>query len=515
MRLTTSNRSDDIYIEKKVKAQLAVFVAIAVVAASVMTFHYADLPKLLFGIGSYTVTVQLPQAAGLYQRANVTYRGTEVGEVKDVKLTDTGVEAVLSLNPDVEIPSDLDAEVHSVSAIGEQYIALIPRQPNAPALRDGAVIPAAHTSVPPDINTLLDLTNRGIEAIPRENLRTAVDEASTAVGGLGAEIARLLRGSTTLAKDGRANLEPLTTLIDQAAPVLDSQVDTSGEIGQWAAQVSELTNQLRSSDTAVSGVLRQGGPAAQKATQLIERLQPTLPIILANLTSVGQVTLAYHANVEQLLVLAPSGVAGGQAGYIANRGATGPAKGATYLTLNLNLNLPPPCMTGFLPTTQLRAPSLVDAPDRPAGDLYCRVPQDSPFNVRGARNIPCATVPGKRAPTAAMCESDEQYVPLNDGYNWKGDPNATLSGQDVPQLRPGSDRSASGPPATPHAAAPEAVSPGSPPMPAPPPPAIAAAQYDPATGAYIGPDGQVHVQRDLALSGEPQTWQSMLLPPGG
>lgn len=57
--------------------------------------------------------------------------------------------------------------------------------------------------------------------------------------------------------------------------------------------------------------------------------------------------------------------------------------------------------------------------------------------MRGARNIPCGTVPGKRAPTVKLCESDEPYLPLNDGYNWKGDPNATVpglgSGQDIPQ----------------------------------------------------------------------------------
>lgn len=82
--------------------------------------------------------------------------------------------------------------------------------------------------------------------------------------------------------------------------------------------------------------------------------------------------------------------------------------------LNLNLNLPPPCTTGFLPAQQQRAPSLQDYPDRPQGDLYCRVPQDAPFNVCGARNTPCTTVPGKRAPTVKMCESDEQYIPLND-----------------------------------------------------------------------------------------------------
>ncbi len=29
------------------------------------------------------------------------------------------------------------------------------------------------------------------------------------------------------------------------------------------------------------------------------------------------------------------------------------------------------------------------------------------LNVRGARNIPCETRPGKRAPTVKMCESDE------------------------------------------------------------------------------------------------------------
>src|SRR4029077_15620996 len=64
--------------------------------------------------------------------------------------------------------------------------------------------------------------------------------------------------------------------------------------------------------------------------------------------------------------------------------------------------------------------------------------RNAPFNVRGARNLSCITVPGKRAPTAKMCESNEYYVPLNDGYNWRGDPNATLSGQPIPPLPPGS-----------------------------------------------------------------------------
>ena len=83
-----------------------------------------------------------------------------------------------------------------------------------------------------------------------------------------------------------------------------------------------------------------------------------------------------------------------------------------------------------------------------------------------------------------LCESDEQYVPLNDGYNWKGDPNATLSGQDIPQLPPGSPP-AGPPPAGRHL---------------PPGPAATNRRRPvrPGNGHYVGPDGKVYTQSDLA-----------------
>jgi phospholipid/cholesterol/gamma-HCH transport system substrate-binding protein len=197
-------------------------------------------------------------------------------------------------------------------------------------------------------------------------------------------------------------------------------------------------------------------------------------------------------------VLLPAATANLQAGAVTNLNTKQDYKGV-FLDFNLNVNLPQPCTTGFLPIQQQRTPTFEDYPDRPAGDVYCRIPQDSPFTaVRGARNYPCLTVPGKRAPTVKMCESDEQYVPLNDGNNWKGDPNATLTGQDIPQLPPGSPPAGAVPP--------------SPAGPAPPP--VAVAEYDPATGTYIGPDGKVYTQANLAqTTPKDQSWQNMLLPP--
>jgi phospholipid/cholesterol/gamma-HCH transport system substrate-binding protein len=473
------------HLQRRFVIQLAVFTVIAVGVLAITFLHFVKLPAMLFGVGRYTVRMELPQAAGLYDTGNVTYRGFEVGRVESVRLTDAGVEATLSLKSGIDIPSDLKAEVHSHTAIGETYVELLPRNGTSRPLRDGDVIPLADTSVPPDINALLGAANTALGAIPRDNLRTVIDESYTAVGGLGPELSRLITGSSNLAIDARKNLDPLVALIDQAQPVLDSQTHTSDAIAGWAAHLATVTTELQTHDAAVGGVIDRGGPALGETRQLIERVQPTLPILLANLVSVSQVALTYRNDIEQLLVVFPMAVAADQAGIVANLNTKQAYRGQ-YLSFNLNLNLPPPCTTGFLPAQQQRIPTFEDYPGRPAGDLYCRVPQDSWLNVRGARNTPCETVSGKRAPTVKMCESDEQYVPLNDGNNWKGDPNGTLTGQDIPQLPP-----------------------------AAPPPPIAAAQYDPATGTYTGPDGHQYTRSDLAQNApKDKTWQAMLLPPG-
>lgn len=473
-------------VTRRIRIQLSIFATVAVVAGSVMLFGYIKVPAML-GVGHYTVTMQLSQAGGLYETANVTYRGTEVGRVTAVRLTPTGVEADLSLRSGVGIPADLRAEVHSTSAIGEQYVALLPRSGAGPALKDGDVIALADTSVPPEIGALLDATDRGLQAIPQENLKTVIDESYTAVGGLGPDLARLVDGSTRLAIDADANIGPIVDLIDKSGPILDSQADSATDIDAWAADVADLTRQVKDNDAAVAGILQNGAEAADEARQLIDRVQPSLPVLMSNLAGIGRLAVTYNAGIEQLLVLLPMGVQVMAGGTVANRDSKHPG---LVLSFNLNLNLPPPCTTGYLPAQQQRIPSLVDSPERPVDDLYCRIPQDSWMAVRGARNLPCMAVPGKRAPTAKMCKSDEHYVPLNDGFNWKGDPNATLSGQDIPQ-RPSTA--------------------GTAPVSGPAP--IATAFYDPTTGKYLGPDGRVHQQADLAGGTGDRTWQDMLTAP--
>ena len=87
-----------------VRIQLIVFSVVSVIGFAMLS-SYLQVPTLL-GIGKISVSLELPAAGGLYQFANVTYRGKQIGTVTSVRLTTTGAEALLSLDDHPRIPAD-------------------------------------------------------------------------------------------------------------------------------------------------------------------------------------------------------------------------------------------------------------------------------------------------------------------------------------------------------------------------------------------------------------------------
>lgn len=121
-------------------------------------------------------------------------------------------------------------------------------------------------------------------------------------------------------------------------------------------------------------------------------VREALPQTLANLSIVFDMLKRYNKGLEQTLVILPQGASVAQA-------VAAPFKNAAALNFSLTINQPPPCLTGFLPASEWRSPADTTTAPLPSG-TYCKIPKDTPANVvRGARNYPCADVPGKTAAT--------------------------------------------------------------------------------------------------------------------
>src|ERR1700743_353267 len=388
-----------------VRIQLAIFAIVGIIGIIGMFLYYIQLPTLL-GIGRMTVTLELPATGGLYRFSNVTYRGVQVGKVTAVSLTANGATATLSLGTSPKIPANLQADVLSVSAVGEQYVDLRPRTDSAPYLRDGSVIAMHDTTIPQAVGPMLDQLNALIKSLPKNKIGQLLDESFQAFNGAGYDLGSLSDSASRISTDADSVVERTRTLTEDSGPLLDSQAKTANSVRAWARSLAGISDVVATDDSRVRTLLQNGPGAADEASRLFEQIKPTLPVLLANLTTLGQIGVTYRPSLEQLLVLLPPAVAITQtaAPFKHNDGW---AKGAFAFTVAD----PPICTVGFLPPNMWRSPSDTADIDTPDG-LYCKLPQDSPLSVRGARNYPCMDKPGKRAPTVEICKSDKPFMPL-------------------------------------------------------------------------------------------------------
>ena len=519
-----------------IKTQLVIFLTLTVLALLALGLFYLRLPSVA-GIGQYSLKVDLPAAGGLYRTANVTYRGVTIGKVTGIEPTEKGARATLSIDDKYKVPVDATANVRSVTAVGEQYVDLVSAANPNQYFSAGQTI--TKSTIPQPVGPALDNAYKALAALPTDKIPGLLDETAQAVGGLGPTLQKLVDNTTTFVDELKNNINDVNSIVDNTPPILQSQVVSSDAIYTWAANLNSLTRQAKESDDALRSGLKQAAPTAEQLNTLFVDVKDAMPQTLANLEIIIEMLKRYNKGVEQALVLLPQAPAAAQT-------VAAPFPGEAAIDLGLTINQPPPCLSGFLPAAQWRAPA--DTSLKPVENgLYCKISHETPANtVRGARNFPCVDVPGKRAATPAECRSDEPYTPL--GTNpWYGDPNQMVNcpapGARCDQpVKPGlmipapSINNGMNPlpadllPASPTPPISDPVSkprsgsvvcngqqpnpcdytPAAP-APAPTPATNTSATYDASSGEVVGPDGTKYTVKNSTSTGD-NGWKEMLAP---
>ena len=448
-----------------VRMQLAAFAILTVIGLVAMSVVYLRLPTT-FGWNRTDVQLEIPDTGGLYKNANVTYLGTTIGQVDAVTLKPGKVVVDLHVDADAGVPENVRAEIRSVSAIGEQFVDFVPDGEPRGDLADGAVLGPEQVDMPQGIGPVLDQADRLLASVDDAKMRRVIAESFDAFNGTERDLQQFLDSAQLLLAEARENTGVTNTLITDAEPVLDAQVRSSESIRQWTDNLAGITEQLRTNEPQLTSIMNRGPESLDRATRALDQLQPTLPVLVANLVSVGEVGVVYNRSIEQILVLYPALVS---ALVTAIEG--GRSDNEIKVDFNLQINETPPCTTGFLPASERRSPADLSIPAQING-LYCKVPQDSSIAVRGARNVPCMEYPGRRAASPQECAAGN-YTPL--GHN---PPDTSEVGP--PGNNPGAynTRPVSGEPGR------EVRT--------------SAAVYDPSTGDYTAADGRTYRQENLA-----------------
>ena len=475
---------------KLVRTQLVIFGIVSILAVSNAVINYMGFQRYT-KIGRYTVSAELDTAGGLYVNSLVTYRGVDVGVVTGIDIAPDKVMATLLLESDTKVPRDTDAHVRSVSAIGEQYIDLIPATDTEPYLGEGDVIDTTRTTTPMPAAEVIEEANTLLTALPKDDLRTTVDEAYAAFDDTGPALGRLIDSSRPLIALAQANLDPTLRLIDDAEPVLEDVNSAGPDIAAFSNDLASFSAQLAMNDNQLRSALDNGPAFFDSLGTTLTQLEAPLPVLLANLQTVGEVARVNVPGLRQILVVYPAFSAA--INYM-HQGFQG--EDMTYGQGPLDIKLgnsanPLPCTEGYQ-ETQRRDPSDL-TPAEPAANPYCKLPQNDARAVRGARNMPCATDATVRTGEVAEC-------PGGLPSTWP----QMLSRPGAPFV-PGNETSLTQPPpAHPTADTPQGGDKDLPTI----APASFAVPYDPASGRFRSPDGVLYsISTDNDK--EALTWQSL------
>ena len=373
-------------ITGRTKIQLIVFVVITLLGVSYVGARYAQLDRLILD-EAYTVNAHFDDSGGIFEGAEVTYRGVTIGRVGDLELTNEGVDVMLEIsNEHDEIPTQTKAIVGNRSAVGEQYVELQPTTNGEPYLEDGSEIDKSNTEIPITTSKWLVDTQRLVNSVPKQDLRTVVSEFGAAFKDGGDDLTRLIETQTSFIETANDNFELTKTLIRESNVVLDTQLDKASAIRSFSRDLALLSDTLVQTDADFRKVVTNGTATATQLRRFLEENGVNIGKLVNNLVVTGEVQVENLDGIEMVMILYPYTVMGG---FVVNSKTPETGLYDAHFGLILQQN-PPVCTRGYESTNRRTPQNRDNAPMNE--DARCTEPPTL-SNSRGAQNAPKRVAP--------------------------------------------------------------------------------------------------------------------------
>jgi phospholipid/cholesterol/gamma-HCH transport system substrate-binding protein len=366
-------------ITRQTWTQLVVFAIISIVGVTYTGLTYAGLDRFFVDTG-YLVSADFEESGGIFEAAEVTYRGVPVGTVERMSLVEDGVRVTMRLRPGTQVPDDARALVANRSAVGEQYVDLLPQREGGPFLDEGDIIPKERTQTPISPAELIVGLDDFVSSIDTRDLAVTLDELGKAFDGAGDSLQRLVDSGDVLTQAAIDNLGPTKQLLRDGEIALDTQRDVSGQFRSFNRDLALLAETLRSTDPDFRRLYETGSRSAEEVTALVESNRAALPVLFDNLITFAQIQNVRLPALRQILVTYPNVVAGGF--------TVVPGDGTSHFGL-VDTQDPRPCEEGY-ESTDRRPPQEYDLvnPRTPNLNAFCARQSPDDVNVRGSRNAP-------------------------------------------------------------------------------------------------------------------------------
>jgi virulence factor Mce-like protein len=251
--------------------------------------------------GTKTVTVEMSSTGGLFEGSAVTYRGVKIGKVSSIRLTRTGVVAIIKITSEDDIPLKSVAKVRSLSPVGEQYLDFQPSTKAGPFIEDGSVIPATSTDLPKTLASTVIAVNKVLDQVNAKQLHTLLTELSTGLAGTGQDLGRLVDQGQALLEDLNRLWPETDRLLRNGSTVLDIGPSKSADIRSLAVNAKKFAAFLKSYDPELRRTIANAPSQITTLKALIKDASTALPGFLGQAVLFSDLFRSYAPHLGALL----------------------------------------------------------------------------------------------------------------------------------------------------------------------------------------------------------------------
>jgi phospholipid/cholesterol/gamma-HCH transport system substrate-binding protein len=259
----------------------------------------------------YMVKAIFEDAGGVFTNQEVTYRGVTVGQVGDLNVVDEGVEIQLFIRKEIEIPADdIEARVMFKSAVGEQFVDLLPAADDGPMLADGDTIPIAQTSIPVSTQELLTTLEAVLRGVPPEDLKGAIDALGIGLSGTGPDIATIIESTADLAEVFAERAPEFEGILRSGTQVGDAFLNSRDDFETAVHQLVTVSKSLALSTENIERLMRNTNLTSDEALALLKENRAAVNEFLIRFGEVNDIQADHADDLNRILKFLPKALEG-------------------------------------------------------------------------------------------------------------------------------------------------------------------------------------------------------------
>ena len=293
---------------------------VALVVAALVGVGVVLLSTLSFGTTTYTAVLE--HTAGLRPGEDVQVHGVSAGEVRSVELSGDRVEVTFTLDSGIDLGDETTAEVKVATLLGTHYLDVAPAGSGTLA---GGTIPLERTTVPYNLQDVLEQGTATLDELDPELLARALTATSDALGASGEEVGPALEGIAQLSDVVSTRSEQTGRLLRAARGVSDQLNAGSEDLFALMRSANLVIEEVVRRREAIRTMLIETKGLADALDSIVRRTRDDLGPALADLNTVLTALRKQDRELKDVLVqMAPA------VRYVANATGNGP-----YLDLYL------------------------------------------------------------------------------------------------------------------------------------------------------------------------------------